>query len=137
MKIAMVSVAAASLFILAQPALLAQDVTLGHVSLPKGKYVLTNAESSATIVIHVDEDGLVKGPKLPGVASTAAPATGAASATSTAPAAAATPAAAVPGKSSALTNMVMQQAKSQAVKALTNGQVKGLMNKSGVNKLLK
>jgi hypothetical protein len=60
----------ATIQLLSQQIAFAQDATLGHVSLPKGKYVLTNTETHATMIIHVDADGLVKGPK-PGAAPSA------------------------------------------------------------------
>jgi len=135
MRVSKLLLAAASLQMVLPAVALAEDVTLGHVSLPKGKYVLTNTQTKSTIVILVDEDGVVKGPKAETTAATHAVPTATPPAASTATAAAA-PAAASTGSSSVVKKLVVDKAKSEAMKALSGKQMQGLMKKVGADKVI-
>lgn len=145
----------------------AADTPLGHVSLPKGKYVMTNTESGGSLVVTVDEHGVMMGSwdkaaaagtpagAVPPVPASVIPVTPAAAPVAVPAAVVAAPAAvpaAVPGavpaaaglpksSSSAISNMIINKVKGEATraatKALTGGQVNKLINKAGVGSLLK
>jgi hypothetical protein len=137
----------ATLMVLSQSPVLA-DEALGHVTIPKGKYVMTNTETGGSLVVTVDAQGIMTGSKEKAAIAGGGAAAPAAAAAAVAPAAAAVavpgavaaPAAVGASKSSGLSNMLIEkatsEAKRQALKAVTGGEVNKMMKKVGADKYL-
>jgi hypothetical protein len=125
MKNTYILLAGLALYVAGQTAVSAGDTNCGHVSLPKGKYVMTNTESGGSFVVHVDDKGNMTGP-----------AQGAAAAPEKkdAPAPAVAP---VQSSKSVMMDKLKSGAGQAAAKAVTSDKVQGLMRKVGADKYLK
>lgn len=107
----------------------ATEKPLGHVSLPRGKYVLTNTETGTSSVVRIDEHGMLFGPAATTNATTASPA--APAATTATPAAAGAAAGTAAGTT---TSKLADKLKREATRAVTSGQAQKLMKKVGAEK---
>jgi hypothetical protein len=113
------------------------DTPFGHVTLPKGKYVLTNTDTGSTVMINIDEHGIVRGQKQALPSNHIPTATPAASPTTVNPVDPATVQLAPDAAGNATTPANSQKAisdklKREAQRALKRGDVQKLIRKVGL-----
>ncbi len=113
------------------------DTPIGHVTLPKGKYVLTNTDNGSTILLNIDEHGIVRGHKQAVTSSTPALTAPAISTTAVNPTMPATvPQAANTAGAGAVSatssKAISDKLKREAQRAIRRGDVQKLIKKVGL-----